>query len=129
MSTFKIVSTRAKGKFFLSVVPHKWENNGVLKWPEGSQISAVAFKAMLMDGTSQPMVDWKEHTCTLKRHSLLTYNEAVQLSKTMGFESDTDASSHTETAALPNKRKVVNRMSIGRVGDVDFTNVVCMNSI
>lgn len=125
--SFKIVSTREKGKDFLSVVPHLWENNGVLKWPEAKQISEAAFKAMSVDGSSQPMVDWKAHQCTLKRHSLPTYKEAVEISKKMGFNSDTDASSHTdESTALPNKRKVLNRNVIGRAPDVDFTNMVCI---
>lgn len=88
--SFKIVQTRENnGAKKLSVIPHLWEKDGHMQWPESSrQISQPKFNAMANDAESVPPKDWLQYKCTVKRTNL-SYADAMAVLKEMSGQSDT----------------------------------------
>lgn len=121
---FKIVQTKERGEILLSVVPSRWELDGVLKWPRSGTIKPSTFHSMQQDENSVPSTDWIEVKCRLKRQ-YPTYDEAKSYSKQMSDQSDTEESDHMPPpASIPLKRKVINREIIGRIPANDYSDVV-----
>lgn len=123
---FKIVQTREKGNILLSIVPDQWEFDRTLRWPQSGKLKPSVFNALIRDETSVPGDDWLKVKCRLKRQCA-TYDEAVFNVKPMYNRSDTDTDISLPPpphADLPVKRKIVDRLTIGRTNATDFTDVV-----
>ncbi|XP_062554531.1 uncharacterized protein LOC134219712 [Armigeres subalbatus] len=82
---FKIVQTVEKGELCLSVVPSKWEEDGILHWPKKSVVARLCH-----DENSVPESNWEKLNCVLKRQNL-TYAGAYQELERMESIPDTEA--------------------------------------
>lgn len=122
---FKIVQTRERNRTLLSIVPHLWEKDNKLYWPNAGEIKRREFEALMKDGHSSPLHHWKLYPCRKKKENL-TYDQAVHMTKMMSDQSDTD-----ECEAVPpklnEKRKVAQRAHIGRPKVANFTNLVSIS--
>ncbi|KAJ3664549.1 hypothetical protein Zmor_000107 [Zophobas morio] len=67
---FKIVQTIEGGRFYFSIVPSKWEKDGLLRWPPKSLLVKLAHVE-----NSSPEEKWETVNCVMKRE-LLTKEEA-----------------------------------------------------
>lgn len=98
---FKIVQTKENGEHLLTVVPSRWELDGILKRLVSRTLSVQTFERMQQGENSVPSVK-----CRLKRQ-YSTYKEAKSVSKKMSDESDTEGSDRMPppTVTIPLKRK------------------------
>lgn len=124
---FKIVQTRERNRTLLSIVPHLWEKDNKLYWPNAGEIKRKDFEVLMKDGNSAPLSNWKLYPCRRKKENL-TYDQACHFTKIMSDQSDTDES-EAVAAKLNDKRKVPQRAHIGRPNVVNFTNMVSIHII
>lgn len=125
---FKIVQTKEKSGILLSIVPDRWELDGVLKWPQHGKIKPTSLASMQRDEKSVPANDWMELKCRLKRQCA-TYEDALRQTREMSEASDTDGTDHSmpPPTLLPKKRNMVNRNTIGRQPASDsYSGMVCI---
>lgn len=112
------------GQKSLSLVAHKWESNNFMKWPKDSRkMSQAAFVKLLKNGNSDPLPDWENFKCKLKR-SDLEYNDGVIQMKAMSREYDTEPTDSDtaicQNGGLPNsisKRELAKTKKGVDVGD------------
>ena len=82
---FKVVQTTEKGGTCLTVVPARWEQNGVLLWPKKSAVAKL-----LHDENSVPAANWERINCVNKR--VFNDREAAEEEiRKMESASDTEA--------------------------------------
>lgn len=81
---FKIVLTKERGKFQLTIVPDKWEQNTILHWPKRR------VEELIEQDLSCPDDSWLTMKCQDKRTGLISEQSAEAELTTMLLESDTD---------------------------------------
>ena len=85
---FKIVAVLKKrgssSSLDYSYVPHKWEENGILYWPNNNLTS------LRNDASTKPQIDWKQYKCKVKKSQIFGLEEA-QLWEEEYVASGTDA--------------------------------------
>lgn len=124
---YKIVQTKEDGKDFVTIVPSRWEKDGMLKWPPKKDGKARELYQKLMKNADSSAPDgWNSVKCRLKRE-FETYAQAKLEWKSMSDKSDTsdtDVMPPPYTHKIPSKRKVKNRETIGRNQPNDYTGIV-----
>lgn len=106
--SFKIVSTRRRGRPELCIVPSQWEDKGQLSWPKYNA------DMLSKDSSVQPGANWLKMPCSLKRKNFRNYEDAEKELANMLEKTDTDTdfeqsscaqrvrTVHNSTAASPN---------------------------
>ena len=65
--SFKIVKTIENGSVRLSIVPDKWEQEGILFWPP--KTTKYSDK-LIKDPNSVPSIDWQMMHCSVKESTI-----------------------------------------------------------
>lgn len=86
--SFKIVKTIENGTVRLSIVPNKWEQDGILYWPPKNLKNR---EKLIKDGSSVPSIDWLKMPCAIKEQQLESLVTAKKLCALYSNLSDTDA--------------------------------------
>lgn len=96
---FKIIQTKERGKFILSIIPDKWEQNTILHWPNRR------VEELLEQESSCPDDSWLTMKCQVKRTGLISKQSAEAELANMLQESDTETEGSTP---LKSKAKLKN---------------------
>lgn len=86
---FKIVKTLEDDGVFFTIVPEKWEKNGLLYWPPGK--NTVKLEKMRRDRFSEPQSTWLGTPCEVRRSGIPSFVEAMRQEKEIIACSDTEA--------------------------------------
>lgn len=89
MDCFKIVSTREKRGIYFTVVPYKWEANGILFWPD--HISHSKREVLRSNMESTPDEGWAKYNCVVKCSGIPNFKDALKIEKQLTNCIDTDA--------------------------------------
>lgn len=87
-SSFKVVSTIEKMGVCFTAVPHQWECNGTLFWPE--HLTNKNRNSLRSDCASVPSENWKNYDCVLKVKDISTFTAALGIEKQLSEFSDTE---------------------------------------
>lgn len=96
---FKIIQTKERGKFILSIIPDKWEQNRILHWPKRR------VEDLLEQESSCPDDSWLTMKCQVKRTGLISKQSAEAELANMLQESDTETEGSTP---LTSNAKLIN---------------------
>lgn len=89
MAFFKIVATREKRGVYFTAVPHQWEKNKTLFWPE--HLAQTQRELLRQDANSAPEENWKHYSCILKCSKLKSFADSLNIEKQLTECLDTDA--------------------------------------
>jgi hypothetical protein len=89
MDYFKVVSTKEKRGIYFTVVPHQWEVDGVLWWPE--HLPHSSREQLLSKTATAPEEKWIQYPCFLKCSGIINFKEALRVEKELTQCIDTDA--------------------------------------
>jgi hypothetical protein len=103
---FKIVQTVENKKTVLTVVPSKWERNGVLFWPrEKNEVK------LIHNAESLPKPDWHKLKC-IKKREYSTIHEAERELEIMEQVPDTDAENVNHTSRSNQRSRVLHNTRV-----------------
>lgn len=83
---FKIVKTVEDGTICITAVPEKWESNGILFWPSGTQIEKLR-----RNSQSVPGANWTKIKNCIVKHICENFHEALKIEKEFADLTDTDS--------------------------------------
>lgn len=86
---FKVVMTKEKKGIYFSAVPHGWEVNKILFWPDHLMHSQREKLRSAAD--SIPEETWTQLPCIVKTTNIKTFKEALLIEQKLTQCSDTDA--------------------------------------
>lgn len=89
MDSFKVVTTKEKNGIYFSVVPHLWEQNNILYWPE--HLNHSRRESIRCDPSSTPEDNWSTFPCMVKFSGIKNFRDALQIERQLTDCSDTEA--------------------------------------
>jgi hypothetical protein len=104
MDYFKVVSTKENRGIYLTVVPHQWEVDGVLWWPE--DLTHSSRKQLRSNPATAPEEKWIQYPCFLKCSGIINFKEAQKVEKELTQCIDTDAKEALFTEMGRKKRPI-----------------------
>lgn len=88
MHSFKVVSTVEKDKKYITAVPHQWEQENTLYWPQ--HLNTAQRENLRANGASIYQKTWASLPCVVKCSNLETFKEALFLEEKLSLCMDTD---------------------------------------
>ncbi|XP_055550468.1 uncharacterized protein LOC129732984 [Wyeomyia smithii] len=123
---YKIVQTIEAGEACLSVVPSKWEANGILYWPKKHLVAKLS-----LEEESAPTDKWETFNC-IKKREFTSHAEACNEMQKMEEKSDTEM----ETESLPvqkvrrraDKNIYFNKLDFNAIAEQQSVKQIAVNS-
>lgn len=79
MDAFRVVRTLEKNRQLFSAVPHQWESNNILFWPDHLKLNKL--QTARADGKSRPTAEWNQYPCVVKCSNIENFVDALSLEK------------------------------------------------
>lgn len=87
--TYKIVLTKEKRGIYFTAVPHKWEKEKYLFWPD--KLTSGQINKLRSSISSDPEKTWGKYRCLVKCKNIKSFEEALSLEKQLTECTDTEA--------------------------------------